>query len=161
MLEPGANPPIEDVPLLWYTPGVWKNRMKEVKKLRSNLWGRARQIVDQRRAEGDKRDCLIDEKLDEMKETPWPLPEFAFNNLFGELVEAGADTTANQVLTIIMALAKHPEVQRKAQEEIDLVCGPDRAPTFNDFDKLPYINCIIKEGLRWRPTYEEFPLQFS
>ena len=63
-------------------------------------------------------------------------------------------TLASQVLTIIMALAKHPEVQRKAQEEIDRVCGHDRAPTFNGFDKLPYINCIIKEGLRWRPTYE-------
>ncbi|KAJ9132415.1 putative cytochrome P450 oxidoreductase [Pleurostoma richardsiae] len=152
VLEPGANPPVEEVPILWYTPGRWKERMKEVKKLRSGLWGRAREIVDQRRSKGDKRDCLIDEKLDEMKLNGWPLPEFAFNNLFGELVEAGADTTANQVLTLIMALAKHPEVQRKAQAEIDRVCGPDRAPTFNDFDKLPYINCIVKEGLRWRPT---------
>ena len=97
MLEPGANPRIEEFPPLWYMPGLWKNRMKEVKRLRSSLWGRARQIVDDRRTRGDKRDCLIDEKLDEMKQTAWPLPEFAFNNLFGKVVEAGADTTANQV----------------------------------------------------------------
>ncbi|KAL1896114.1 hypothetical protein Sste5346_004854 [Sporothrix stenoceras] len=155
VLEPGANPPMEDLPLLWYAPGVWRSRMHEVKKLRSTLWSKARKIVDERRQRGDKRDCLIDEKLDEVEaqgKDSWPLPEFAFNNLFGELVEAGADTTANQVLTIIMALAKYPEVQRKAQAEIDAVCGPDRAPTFADFDKLPYINCIVKEGLRWRPT---------
>lgn len=126
--------------------------MKQVKKNRNDLWTEARRIVDARRARGDKRDCLCDEKLDEMAKTPWPLPEFAFNNLLGELVEAGADTTANQVLTIIMALAKHPEVQKKAQAEIDRVCGPDRAPQFSDFAELPYINCIIKEGLRWRPT---------
>ncbi|EXJ87561.1 hypothetical protein A1O3_04521 [Capronia epimyces CBS 606.96] len=153
VLEPGANPPIEEFPLCWYMPGLWRKRMDEVKKLRADLWTRARKIVDARRQKGDKRDCLIDEKLDELKESDnWPYPEFAFNNLFGELVEAGADTTANQVLTIIMALAKHPEVQRKAQAEIDRVCGPDKAPTFDDFEKLPYINCIIKEGLRWRPT---------
>lgn len=126
--------------------------MEETKRLRATLWNKARKIVDDRRQKGDKRDCLIDEKLDEMTEKDWPLPDFAFNNLFGELVEAGADTTANQVLTLIMALAKYPEYQKKAQAEIDQVCGPDRAPTFDDFEKLPYVNCIVKEGLRWRPT---------
>ena len=152
MLEPGANPPIEEFSALWYMPGKWKNRMRHVKYARNKLWTEARNIVDRRRAKGDKRDCLIDEKLDERAGEDWAYPEFAFNNLFGELVEAGADTTANQVLTIVMALAKHPEIQKKAQVEIDAVCGPDRAPQFSDFDNLPYINCIIKEGLRWRPT---------
>ncbi|KAJ5910349.1 hypothetical protein N7504_004992 [Penicillium tannophilum] len=152
VLEPGANPPIEGFSALWYMPGKWRNRMKHVKYARNKLWTEARRIVDRRRAKGDKRDCLIDEKLDERAGEDWAYPEFAFNNLFGELVEAGADTTANQVLTIVMALAKHPEVQKKAQAEIDRVCGPERAPQFSDFDDLPYINCIIKEGLRWRPT---------
>lgn len=86
------------------------------------------------------------------------MPQFVFNNLFGELVEAGADTTATQVLTIIMALAKHPEVQKKAQAEIDRVCGAEMAPTFAEFEALPYINCIVKEGLRWRPTYDTLSL---
>lgn len=76
----------------------------------------------------------------------------AFNNLLGELMEAGADTTANQILTIILALAKNPKIQEKARKEIDAVCGTERAPLFSDFEKMPYINAIIKEGLRWRPT---------
>ncbi|KAF2774010.1 putative cytochrome P450 oxidoreductase [Teratosphaeria nubilosa] len=156
VLEPGANPPIEELPLLWWLPGKWKSRMMETRSLRAKMWNGARQTVEQRRAKGDKRDCFIDEKLDEIDkngwEAGWPLPEFAFNNLCGELIEAGADTTANQILTLIMALAKHPEVQRKARAEIDAICSPDKAPTFDDFDQLPYINCIVKEGLRWRPT---------
>lgn len=130
--------------------------MQLTKKTRHELWTKARAIVDERRARGDKRDCLIDEKLDEFDklgwDNSWKLGENAFNYLMGEMVEAGADTTANQVLTIIMALAKNPEVQRKAQTELDRVCGTDRAPQFSDFENLPYINCIIKEGLRWRPT---------
>jgi cytochrome P450 len=80
------------------------------------------------------------------------MSEHAFNNLFGELLEAGADTTANSILTLILAFAKHPEVQRKAQAEIDRVCGANRAPLFSDFEKLPYINACVKEGMRWRPT---------
>lgn len=56
------------------------------------------------------------------------------------------------LLTIILALAKFPEVQAKARKELDEVCGVNRTPLFSDFQQLPYINCIIKEALRWRPT---------
>lgn len=45
-----------------------------------------------------------------------------------------------------------PEVQRKAQEEIDRVVGPDRLPTIEDYENMPYIRCCIKESLRWMPT---------
>jgi cytochrome P450 len=45
----------------------------------------------------------------------------------------------------------YPAVQKKAQEQLDLVCGM-RLPEMNDFDKLPYIRCIMKETLRWLPT---------
>lgn len=108
--------------------------------------------MEERRAQGDKRECMIDMKLDEYNKNGWPLSQSAFKNLFGELMEAGADNTANQILTIILALAKNPKIQEKARKEIDAVCGTKLAPLFSDFENLPYINCIIKEGLRWRPT---------
>lgn len=113
---------------------------------------KARSIVEERRARGDKRDCLLDDKIEEYSKKGLPMSEHAFTNLFGELVEAGADTTANSILTLIFALAKYPWVQEKARIEIDAVCGAERAPVFSDFDKLPYVNCIVKEGMRWRPT---------
>lgn len=28
-----------------------------------------------------------------------------------------------------------------------------RMPVWDDFNDLPYINCIVKEGLRWHPVY--------
>ena len=46
-------------------------------------------------------------------------------------------------------MALYPEVQKKAQAEIDAVVGPNRLPAFNDRPSLPYINAIIKESLRW------------
>lgn len=45
-----------------------------------------------------------------------------------------------------------PDVQKRAQEEIDRVVGSDRLPTFEDYDNLPYVRCCIKESLRWMPT---------
>ena len=46
----------------------------------------------------------------------------------------------------------HPEVQRKAQEEIERVVGRDRLPTFEDRAQLPYLECVIREVYRWNPA---------
>jgi cytochrome P450 len=50
--------------------------------------------------------------------------------------------------SFILAIVTHPEVQVKAQEELDRVVGRERLPEFSDRSKLPYINAIIKEVLR-------------
>ena len=46
-------------------------------------------------------------------------------------------------------MALHPEVQKKAQTEIDTVVGPKRLPDFHDRPSLPYINAVVKELSRW------------
>ena len=46
----------------------------------------------------------------------------------------------------------HPEVQRRAQAELDSVTGGTRLPTYEDRQKLPYIEAIVKEVLRWHPV---------
>ena len=51
-----------------------------------------------------------------------------------------------------MMMTLHPEVQKKAQAEIDAVVGRDRMPTFEDQKNLPYVDAIVKEALRWRPV---------
>ena len=48
----------------------------------------------------------------------------------------------------------HPDIQARAQAEIDGVLGTayHRLPTFSDKDKLPYVNAIVLEILRWHPA---------
>ena len=46
-------------------------------------------------------------------------------------------------------MALYPEVQKKAQAEIDAVVGPNRLPEFYDRPSLPYINAVVKESSRW------------
>jgi cytochrome P450 len=43
----------------------------------------------------------------------------------------------------------YPEVQKKCHEEIDRVVGPDRMPTHDDAEDLPYIRAAILETLRF------------
>ncbi|TFK62152.1 cytochrome P450 [Pluteus cervinus] len=64
---------------------------------------------------------------------------------------AGLDTTPSTMLALIHALALHPEVQRKAYEEIVRVVGTSRLPTCQDRPSMPYLEAIYREILRWRP----------
>jgi cytochrome P450 len=72
--------------------------------------------------------------------------------LAGSLIEAGSETTSAALNTAILYLVAKPEVQRKAQSEIDKTVGSSRSPSFDDEDSLPYIRAIVKETLRMRPV---------
>ncbi|PBK95476.1 cytochrome P450 [Armillaria gallica] len=61
----------------------------------------------------------------------------------------GADTILASVLNFFLGMLHAPDVQMKAQEELSRVVGNDRLPTFSDRASLPYIECIVKETLRW------------
>ncbi|KAJ5242058.1 uncharacterized protein N7469_000385 [Penicillium citrinum] len=65
------------------------------------------------------------------------------------LYGGGADTTVAALEGFFLAMALFPDVQRKAQEEIDRVFGKPTFPTMADREKLPYIEAVAKEALRW------------
>ncbi|KAM5539745.1 hypothetical protein V8D89_006558 [Ganoderma adspersum] len=67
---------------------------------------------------------------------------------------AGADTVSlvpqSPLQTFFMAMACYPEIQAKAQAELDTVVGSTRLPTFEDRNLLPYITAVAKESMRWQ-----------
>ncbi|KAF8517574.1 cytochrome P450 [Hysterangium stoloniferum] len=67
----------------------------------------------------------------------------------GALYSAGSDTTASVVTTFFFAMTLHPEIQRRAQTEIDTVIGQHRLPGISDRGSLPYVEAVIKEVIRW------------
>ena len=52
--------------------------------------------------------------------------------------------------TFFLAMTMYPEIQRKAQEELDRIVGTDRLPEFSDEPSLPYTSAVMKEVLRWQ-----------
>ncbi|KAJ6477642.1 putative monooxygenase [Mycena sanguinolenta] len=64
----------------------------------------------------------------------------------------GLDTNTSSILTFFRAMILNPSVQRKAQEEIDTVIGPDRLPIIQDRASLPYVRGLITEVFRWQPA---------
>ncbi|KAG2129201.1 cytochrome P450 [Suillus bovinus] len=69
----------------------------------------------------------------------------------GPLKPCGADTvtTVSTIYSLFLAMTLFPDVQKKAQAEIDAVVGTDRLPSFADRESLPYIEALVKKSLRW------------
>ncbi|KAJ6178530.1 hypothetical protein N7519_008991 [Penicillium mononematosum] len=78
--------------------------------------------------------------------------EFVAKLTAASLYTGGADTTVCAIEIFFLAMTLHPEVQVKAQEEIDRVLGPCQLPTVADRSRLPYIDAVVKEVLRWHPV---------
>ncbi|KAL6867809.1 cytochrome P450 [Trichoderma novae-zelandiae] len=70
----------------------------------------------------------------------------------GNVYAGGSDTTVSSLMAFVLAMVLNPDVQQKAQEEIDRVVGPDRLPSESDRENLPYVDGIVKEALRWHPV---------
>ncbi|KAK5659314.1 hypothetical protein OQA88_1407 [Cercophora sp. LCS_1] len=70
----------------------------------------------------------------------------------GSVLDASAGTVLSTMLFLVQALAKFPEVQRKAQAEVDEAWGRNGGlPGDIDTAQLPYVSACVLEVLRWRP----------
>jgi cytochrome P450/NADPH-cytochrome P450 reductase len=126
------------------------------------------EIVAERRknAEGaaDKKDMLGAMMTGVDRVTGEQLDDVNIRYQINTFLIAGHETTSGLLSCSLYALLKHPEVLRKAYEEVDRVLGPDLGakPTYQQVTQLTYITQILKEALRlWppAPAYGISPLQ--
>jgi len=154
VMETGATPPVDIFPFLKLLPeswfGNWIQRSLDVGKRMKKLYSSMQEHVTARRSQEGGKHTFMDQVLDQQDKLQLTSNQRDF--IGGVLMEGGSDTVSTMMLVIIQALTSHPEVQRRAQAEIDGVYGEDGSPTWSDYDKLPYVTQIIKEAIRWRPV---------
>ncbi|KAM6492078.1 Cytochrome P450 [Amanita muscaria] len=63
---------------------------------------------------------------------------------------AGADSIFAAITSCIIALLNHPDILKRAQEQIDSVVPFGDLPTFHEEEKLPLVTAICMETIRWR-----------
>ncbi|KAL5531037.1 hypothetical protein ACEPAG_3913 [Sanghuangporus baumii] len=68
------------------------------------------------------------------------------------LYSGGTDTVVSTIKLFFLMMAIHPDIQERAQKDLDLLIGDERAPRISDQSSLPFIDCIIKELLRFNPV---------
>ncbi|KAJ6466262.1 cytochrome P450 [Mycena sanguinolenta] len=78
--------------------------------------------------------------------------EVAIQAVAGAAYAGGAETTVSSLASFCLAMALYPEVQKKAQTEIDTVIGAGRLPEFEDRPSLPFVEALYRETMRWKPV---------
>ncbi|MFL6819757.1 MAG: bifunctional cytochrome P450/NADPH--P450 reductase [Bradyrhizobium sp.] len=117
------------------------------------------EIVAERRknadAAADKKDMLGAMMTGVDRSTGEQLDDVNIRYQINTFLIAGHETTSGLLSCTLYALLKHPDVLKKAYEEVDRVLGPDLAakPTYQQVTQLTYITQILKEALRlWPPA---------
>ena len=138
----------------------WKRRAKSIAAAQYSMWGSLADLCKRRINEDRRLGCFIEHVYDNSEKYNLLDREIAYVNMIrlrellahilhsylgGNLLEAGSDTTSVFLQTFMALMVNHPEVQERAQREIDVVIGGARAPVYEDFASLPYLQAVIKE----------------
>jgi len=93
---------------------------------------------------------LLDVLILNQKQNEWD-DEVIFATLMDPFNGGNHNCTSSITWTIAF-LIKNPECQKKVQEEIIREIGNDKTPSYDDLPKLPYLNALIMESMRLRPS---------
>jgi cytochrome P450/NADPH-cytochrome P450 reductase len=83
------------------------------------------------------------------------LDDASIRNQLVTFLIAGHETTSGLLSFATHLLLRHPEVLRRARDEVDAVLG-DEAPRFEQLPRLGYLDQVLRETLRLHPTAPAF-----
>ncbi|KAI0330737.1 cytochrome P450 [Cubamyces sp. BRFM 1775] len=133
----------------WCPGGYWRRQLARwmhlARKALELPFEAARDAMDR----GDAKQAMLTQLSHILNEDEAGAKQALTKNVAATTFLAGTDTTVGTLLGFFCAMLLHPEVQKRAQEELDIVVGPDRLPQFTDRASLPYVNAVVKEALRW------------
>ena len=137
----------------WFPGAAFKRQAAEWKKVNDHLHAKPFNDVVEKMKAGTAGDSVLrglltpedGSVIDEEEED-------VIKWVVGAVYSGGADTTVCALTTFVLAMVLFPEVQGKAQAEIDRVIGLDRLPGIADRPNLPYVEAVYKEALRWHPV---------
>jgi cytochrome P450/NADPH-cytochrome P450 reductase len=140
--------------------GLWlRNRNRDLAGDVAFMNAMVDEIVAERRknaeAAADKKDMLGAMMTGVDRATGTQLDDVNIRYQINTFLIAGHETTSGMLSCAIYALLKHPEVLKKAYDEVDRVLGGDVTvkPTYQQVTQLTYITQILKEALRlWPPA---------
>ncbi|KAF8308968.1 cytochrome P450 [Clavulina sp. PMI_390] len=135
----------------WIIGGDWKQERREWRNKIGWMKEQPFDIVLKGEKEGSNPESFSTRMLNDPLNT---LDQASIMHAAGSGFVAGTETTTGSLMNFIYAMLLHPEVQQKAQDEIDRVIGHDRLPTHEDYaaGRLPYVEAIFKETIRFRVT---------
>ncbi|KAN0137798.1 Cytochrome P450 [Lactarius tabidus] len=157
LIVPGALL-VNHLPFLRHMPSwvPWFNYesvAQQGRELSSRMINEPFNFVKTTMQDGTAVQSLASEYLQETENLAAPQrqkQEVVIKETLASLYAAGSDTTVSSLSSLFLALVLYPEVQKRARAELDTVVTRDKLPTFDDRPRLPYIDALCRELLRWQ-----------
>ncbi|QRV97076.1 cytochrome P450 family protein [Ceratobasidium sp. AG-Ba] len=137
----------------WFPGAGWKRTAQEWRKQQEQTvdawyyWAKSKILA------GEGENSIISSLMADAKELGLDADEVDdyVKQIAITLMIGGIDTSSSAALAFFSAMVQFPEIQAKAQREIDGVTAADRLPTLDDRPQLPYVGRLFEEVLRWCP----------
>ncbi|KAI6042970.1 cytochrome P450 [Pisolithus marmoratus] len=120
----------------WFPGAGFKRTASQCRKMTAEFLELPFAIAKQRMEHGALPHCLISDMLNH---GGWRKP--------------GAEKSAAALKTIVLIMILYPDVQDKVHAELDTVVGRGTLPTFADRQRLPYLQAVLYEVMRWNPPF--------
>jgi len=140
------------IPILKYFPNKKRNRAIALHNKIVGIYGDVYNSIKTKIDNGEGvPDCLVRSLIEssEIEKLDWLDTVL----LAAAFTMGGVHSTSGVIDWFLALIPLHPEVQRKAQEELDRVVGRERWPNAVDENNLPYIRAIIKEVERMHAPF--------
>ncbi|GAB1523262.1 cytochrome P450 family protein [Rhizoctonia solani] len=138
----------------WFPGAQWKRNIIQWRQLKERVINNPYEWAKAQIASGFAAPSIVQTHLASVEgNSKANIPEEEENlKMVGvALFGAAADTSHASLMSFVLAMVQHPDVQARAQKEIDDVTKSERLPTMADRDSMPYIRSIVQEVLRWQP----------
>ncbi|EGN97597.1 hypothetical protein SERLA73DRAFT_75262 [Serpula lacrymans var. lacrymans S7.3] len=138
----------------WFPGAGFKKQAQESCIMVNEMIEKPFEYTASRMASNDATACMVSDLLGQIKgKDNYDGLERVVKNVASTSFAGGSETTTSTFVNFVLAMVLYPDVQERAQAEIDSVMDGNRLPNFDDRDSLPYVEAILRESFRWHPVF--------
>ncbi|KAK0185483.1 cytochrome P450 [Armillaria mellea] len=143
---------VDQMPFLRFLPGwipgmAFKSKARQWAKDLDDMVNLPYEFTERQKATGVEKTSFVSALLQDKSVTEHDL-KWTASAIYG----AAGETTTATIRAFLLTMVLFPGAQEKAHAELNDVLQGRRLPTHQDRDKLPYVNALCKEVMRFHPS---------
>ncbi|EKM74261.1 hypothetical protein AGABI1DRAFT_133449 [Agaricus bisporus var. burnettii JB137-S8] len=138
----------------WFPGAGWKRLARYWRDINSDMRLKPFNFVKNQMEQGNVTPSICRTFIEDLPDSASPdrtMKEDIAIDVCAVSLLGAAESSLSVARAFFMAMVLYPEVQKKAQAELDRVLD-GRLPEPDNDSSLPYIHAMVKETLRWQPV---------
>ncbi|KAI6024672.1 cytochrome P450 [Pisolithus microcarpus] len=130
----------------WFPGAGFKRKVSMCRKMAAEMVDLPFAVAKDEMERGVLPHCMISDMLKHGR-----VDESSAKAAISGVYLAGTETTSSVLKTVVLVMILYPDVQDKVHAELDTLIGRGAIPTLADRPRLPYLQAVLYEVMRWNP----------